>query len=308
MQARVLDLDGSLLAQPTLASAIDCGEVRCVGLRDIADRIRIVASRGALRELDQRLVVDDGERADMPCVSFLGSGDFHHVTAVLLARLNEPVTVIHVDNHPDWVSWPRNFNCGGWVNRALDLPQVVKVITLGPCSADLDFPETKFANLKALSCGRLEVYPWRHPPSRVLRRYGHGASHSTRNGKVVWTTLAERPWEDFIDTLLSSVTTKAVYLTIDKDALAEADAVTNWDQGEMSLGHVLTLIERIAATHRLAGADVCGDYSPPEFSSWVRRFLSWLDRPSVPPDQPAAHARNDLTNRRLLAAFARCSA
>jgi arginase family enzyme len=307
MQARVLDLDASLLEQPGLRSAIERGRVRCLSLRDIADHLRIVANRAALQELERRLALDDDTRAPEACVNFVGSGDFHHVTAVLLARFAEPLTVIHVDNHPDWVTWPRNFNCGGWVNRALDLPNVQRVITLGPCSADLQRPETKFANLKALESGRLEVYPWRHGPSRVLRSYGNGASHATQDGRIVWTTLAERPWSEFIDTLLTRVPTEAVYLTLDKDALVEADAVTNWDQGEMSVEHVLALIERITATHRLVGADVCGEYSVPAFPGWGRKFLSWADRGHSPPKAPASYPQNDFTNRRLLDAFSRCA-
>ncbi len=308
MQARVLDLDSSLLEQPTLRSAVRRGDIRYVSLRDLADRLRIVASSRALRELEARLALDESARKHGPCVDFVGSGDFHHLTAVLLRRFDEPLTVIHVDNHPDWVSWPRNFSCGGWVNRALDLPHVERIITLGPCSADLDLPETKFANLKALASGRLEVYPWCHAPSRVFRDYGSGASHSTRGGHLVWTTLANRPWPQFVETLIDRMTTDAVYLTIDKDALAEPDAVTNWDQGEMSLEHVLTLIERIAARRRLVGADVCGEYSPLAFSDWGRRLLSWFDRGTPPQKPPSAYAGNDQTNRRLLGAFSRCAA
>jgi arginase family enzyme len=216
------------------------------------------------------------------------------------------LTVVHIDNHPDWVSWPRTFNCGGWVNRALELPHVRRVITLGPCSADLDLPEVKFANLRALESGRLEVYPWRHAPSRVFRRYGNGASHRTRAGHLVWTTLAETPWTEFVDALIARIPTEAVYLTLDKDALRSADAVTNWDQGEMSLEHVLTLIQRIAGARRLVGADVCGEYSPLSFSGWGRKILSWIDRGRPPAQPPDAHARNDVTNRRLLGAFLRC--
>lgn len=307
MQARVLDLDASLLEQPTFRSAIRDGEVRYLSLRDLAGQLRVVASRHALRELEKRLSLDEVASRCRPCVDFIGSGDFHHVTAILLARFDEPVTVVHIDNHPDWVSWPRSFNCGGWVNRALELPHVKRIITLGPCGADLDLPEIKFANLSALAQGRLELYPWRHAPSRVFRNYGSGASHSTYRGRLIWTTLAERPWSDFIEALIARIVTSAVYLTIDKDALAEPDAVTNWDQGEMSLEHVLMLIERVAAKRRLVGADVCGEYSPLTFSGWGRRLLSWFDRGNPPLKPPQAYARNDVTNRRLLHAFARCA-
>jgi len=307
VRVRVLDLDASLLEQPTLRSAVGRGDVGCVRLRDIGSQLRLVASRPALRELARRLADDDRASDRAASVSFVGSGDFHHVTAVLLARLRDPVTVIHVDNHPDWVCWPRTFNCGGWVSRALDLPHVRRIVTLGPCSQDLSFPELKLANLQALASGRLEVYPWRREESRVLRGYGEGASHVSRGGRLIWTTLAERNWEDFVRTLLATVPTEAIYLTIDKDALREADAATNWDQGEMPLDHVLRLIERIAATRRLVGADVCGEYSPPTFAGVGRRLLSWLDRGSLARKAPWEYAQNEITNRRLLAAFRRCA-
>jgi arginase family enzyme len=308
MQARLLDLDASLVSQPTLWSAVLRGEVRRVWLRDLADSLRIVASRRALRELRRRLMRDDAARPAGACVDFVGSGDFHHITAVLLRRFSEPLTVVHVDNHPDWVGWPRTFNCGGWVNRALELPHVRRVITLGPCSADLSLPETKFANLGAVASGSLEVYPWRHEPSRVLRGYGEGASHATRDGQVVWKTLADVSWSDFVTSLIARIPTRAVYLTIDKDALAPTDAVTNWDQGEMTVEHVLTLIEQLASARCLVGADVCGDYSPPAFTSTWRRLLSWFDRGTPAAPTPVACARNDATNARLLDTFARCAA
>lgn len=53
-----------------------------------------------------------------------GSGDFHHVTALRLRRISEPIVLVSFDNHPDWDVRPPKWGCGGWVNRALELPQV----------------------------------------------------------------------------------------------------------------------------------------------------------------------------------------
>ena len=49
-----------------------------------------------------------------------------------------------------------------------------------------------------------------------------------------------------------------LYISIDKDALSTDFAITDWDQGEMTLdglGAILTVARR----HRLLGADICGD-------------------------------------------------
>src|SRR5216683_1672525 len=32
----------------------------------------------------------------------LGSGDFHHLTPILLRKLEKPFVLVSLDNHPDW--------------------------------------------------------------------------------------------------------------------------------------------------------------------------------------------------------------
>jgi len=307
MQARILDFDASLTRQPSLQTALAAGTARRLEFRDLAAGMRLVARRDALKTLHSRLAEDERLHAARPCVDFYGSGDFHHVTAALLARFSEPLTVVHVDNHPDWVSWPRTFNCGGWINRALELPNVRRVITLGPCSRDLDWPELRLGNLQALASGRLELYPWRHEPSRVLGHYGVGRSHATQNRRIVWRNLADERWDLFVKGLIDAIPTDAVYVTIDKDAFSPTEAATNWDQGEMPLDHVLAVVAQLARSKRVVGADVCGDYSPPIFATIGRATLSWLDRGRGSREPPNAAALNDATNARLLGAFARCA-
>ncbi|HET9418934.1 MAG TPA: hypothetical protein VFO30_06300, partial [Chthoniobacterales bacterium] len=53
-----------------------------------------------------------------------GSGDFHYLTALWLRRVRPRVVLVSFDNHPDWDIRPPKWCCGGWVNRALELPHV----------------------------------------------------------------------------------------------------------------------------------------------------------------------------------------
>lgn len=280
----VIDLDGSLPAQEPLRLRIDAGTATCIDAADLASRLRIVASRRALRRLAARLPpAQDGAGAT---VTFYGSGDFHHLTAGLVARQDTPITIVHFDNHPDWVRFPATHNCGAWVNRALSLPHVPKVVTIGPSSADLVRPELQFANLGAVRDGRIALYPWRHPPSRVWGRYGHTRCYRQEGEHLHWRNLAEESWTDFLDELVKEIPTPAIWITIDKDVLAQSEARTNWDQGGLPLGHLLAAVERLAGTHRIAGADVCGDWSEPRFSDLFRATLAWFDHP--PPQRPSA--------------------
>jgi len=49
-----------------------------------------------------------------------------------------------------------------------------------------------------------------------------------------------------------------VYLSVDLDVLPRQYARTDWDQGELALPRLVSDIGRIAAGHRIIGADVCG--------------------------------------------------
>ncbi|MFX8664625.1 hypothetical protein ABTM59_19310, partial [Acinetobacter baumannii] len=70
-----------------------------------------------------------------------------------------------------------------------------------------------------------------------------------------------------------------VWLTIDKDALRPEDAGTNWDQGEMSLAALVALIEAVAASRTIAGADICGDWSKPRYDNPLKAIEAFFDRP-----------------------------
>lgn len=191
-------------------------------------------------------------------VILYGSGDFHHLTLGWLARLEQPITVIHFDNHPDWVRWPPAYHCGSWVNRALEMPQVARIVTLGPCSTDLAWPQLKGANLAALANGHLELWPWRHPPSRVWGRVDPGPIHACAGNQIHWRCLADWDWEGFLAEWTTGLPNLPVWVTIDKDVLGPDEAITNWDQGAMPLTNLLTALTAIASVRRILGVDICG--------------------------------------------------
>lgn len=300
MRLRVLDLDGALVDQPCLAGLISAGEAERVDARDLEQRLRIIASRGAFRTLGERL--GEGAAGGEPEVLFYGSGDFHHLTTLYVSRQTEPLAIVHFDNHPDWVRYP-TINCGSWVNMALKSPQVAKIVTIGPCSEDLQNPEWKFANLPAMRDGRLAVYPWRSIPTRLWGAPVDTQSTTSGDGLLTWRSLAGESWSNFLDELVESLPVRRLWITIDKDVLMPAEAVTNWDQGGMTLDHIIAAVERLASSFRIAGIDVCGDYSRPQLKDPLRAYLSWSDRPRLPPNEADDLGVNDRTNARLIAAF-----
>jgi arginase family enzyme len=255
----------------------------------------------ALNEVRRRLARTSVEGAS---ISLLGSGDFHHLAALLHERIAEPFTLIHLDNHPDWVRLAPRWHCGSWVNRTLELPNLKRIFTLGPCSEDLVRPDLKGGNLPALASGRLVLMPWKHAPSKVWRRLPDGLGHQYKEGALHWSNLAESGIGPALDAIIRAIPTPAIWFSIDKDVLSESDAVTNWDQGEMPLAAAVEVIRTLGAHKRVLGADICGEYSPPQHRNWFKRWEARMDQPQRVSVEPTLLARNEATNRTLLQALA----
>ena len=303
MRLRILDIDGSLPVQPGMADAIAARRAQCVHLRDAEFSLRLWSSRRGMRALQTQLAAAPSPPGNGPIATFYGSGDYHHLVTALIGSVTEPVSVVHFDNHPDWVRFPATHNCGGWVNRVLELPEVARVVTVGVCSDDLVCPQIKGGNLAALGSGRLEIHPWRAAPSRVWGRIGDGSGHRQEGGNLVWNCVADLEWAPWIDALAARLPTEAVWVTIDKDVLRPADAATNWDQGRMPLDVLLSALGRLGQRCRVVGVDICGEYSAPRFHNPVKRIAAWLDHPEDEPAPAEAIGRNDRTNRALVRAL-----
>ncbi len=308
MNLEVLHLDGSLAAQAALMSRCAEQGADMIEARGEAGRIRLWGWDADLAAVAARLPV-----RHEPTLTFMGSGDFHHVTAMLLQRTAEfakgPITVVHFDNHPDWVHFKCGMHCGSWVNRALAIPEVAKVITVGVCSNDLVKPERKGANLQPLAEGRVEVFAYEHAPSVVKGSYGEGAGHRQVENELHWNGIGEATIPIFIQTLLSRVGTDAIYITLDKDVMAQDEAVTNWDQGQMRCSDVEDMILALGHRHRIVAADVIGDYSPIQYSgrpwsiAW-KRAESLIDQPRVRKSASEIVSMNERVNLSLLSTFA----
>jgi arginase family enzyme len=299
MRLRIVDLDGNAAVT---ATAAECGEsVQRIDCRDLGSRLRLWTTRKLMKAFASRLNAAGEPPGHGPTVTLLGSGDYHHLTAALLERMDEPFTLIHFDNHPDWVRLAPRHHCGSWVNRALALASVARVITIGPCSDDLSWPEIKGGNLAALGNGRLELYPWRREPTVAIRRLAASPCVRQHGRTLTWRNVGD-DWSAFLDELHARLPTEAIWLTVDKDVLRPGDAGTNWDQGEMPLDALLQGIRRLSRGKRVLGADLCGDYSPPEFGgNLLKRLESWQDHAAEP--DVTAHMRNVVANRAILGAL-----
>jgi hypothetical protein len=293
MDIRLLTLDGGT---PWPLDLSPRPEV--VPLRGWGPRLRMVCSFAAFRQFEANLAESLGPVDDTPSVTFVGSGDFHHVSLALVRRLRMPFNLLVLDHHPDWMRGIPFLHCGTWLHHASRLPLCRRIFHVG---GDMDFDNHYrwLAPWPALRSGRLTVFPAvRHFRGRDWARVPHQSLRQAPDEPVTWWRL----WE-LLGPYRADLARWPLYISLDKDVLSRDDAAVNWESGHLRLDElqrILTAFIR-AAGNRVAGMDIVGDWSPVEAHGWFRKAVAWTEHPSLDVDPRAAALLNERTNRALLA-------
>ena len=198
-----------------------------------------------------------------------GSGDFHYLTALRLRAILEPIVLVSFDNHPDWDVRPPKWACGGWINRALELPIVRRASVWGCGNFECWWPHQFFGNRRAERTGILEVHPW--ADDRPLK-------NQQRKGAVLRDN-----WRLRFEQFARDLTEDSIYITIDFDCLRVEEAVTNWENGRFTISDLEWALRELRRGSKIIGGDICGAYSPPAYSRWKQRFAAEFDRPRLDP-------------------------
>ena len=258
----VLDIDRSVGALP---------QRLVLPLEHWQESIRFGCSLATMRRFRQML--DELLPAEYGTV-FTGSGDFHHLSWPLIARLpaSRSFQVVVLDNHPDNMRFPFGVHCGSWVRKVAMLPQVSHVHVLGITSPDIGAGHAWENYLTPLLRGKLTYWSMGVDTGWARRL---GLSRSFRS--------FDSP-EALVDAFahLQRDQQGPSYLTIDKDAFAAEVAHTNWDQGRLLLQHAIDLIGSLR--NGLVGSDINGEVSHYRYQSWWKRRLSAMDeQPEIDP-------------------------
>jgi hypothetical protein len=284
----VLDMDGSVGVLP---------DAVLLPMGNWQERIRFGCGMRVYREfanaLDGALPVGHG-------TVFLGSGDFHHLSYALIARLspNRMINVVVLDNHPDNMRFPFGIHCGSWVRLVAALPWVRHVDVLGITSRDLAAGHAWENYFTPLLRGKLTNWSI-GVDVRWASRLGLARRFlSFDSAAELIDRFAECHRKDSTPT----------YLTIDKDVLSVGVVRTNWDQGCMSEANMLDTIGLFR--RRLVGSDVTGDVSAYRYRTRWKRWMSAMDRqPDVSSkDLEDWQGKHHRLNLRVLRAFAACDA
>jgi hypothetical protein len=295
MDVRVLDLDGSIVAQHEVIAR---SSAAILPLEDWGRRIRLACSFGTYRQFESEL--DEtlrGSGGSLRSLTFYGSGDFHHVTLALLRRLRQPFNLLVLDKHPDWMRGVPILHCGTWLFHALRLPMLQRVYHIG---GDLDFdnfyrwlaPWRQLRERKVITIPAVRRFRrglWRELPNEPLRESTEKAVNPQRLSTLL---QAER----------GELARSGLYISLDKDVMCPQDAVVNWDSGFLNLAEVQAILSWFlcACGGNVVGMDIVGDWSPVRLRGLLRRALHWTEHPRLDITPYDAIALNTRTNQILL--------
>jgi arginase family enzyme len=312
LKLNIVHLDESLKHQKDFIFLSKKYFANSIDATSFGSDLRLWAKNDLLNKFYEFLKKNWKQESNEPILTFFGSGDFHHVTNILLriilAKHQELITVIHFDNHPDWVKFSNGIHCGSWVTKSLSEGKIDRVITIGANSKDLSFPEFKGANLKALREGKIILYPYNHKPSFVFGNYTGGENYEQKGRKIYWKNIINVTPADLLFTMNKQIKTSKIYISIDKDVLTFNDAVTNWDQGQVKFEYIIETIKLLKKKYNIIGADITGDYSIPKYTGSLytqimKRAEIMIDQSNVDKNNSLTNKINEITNIRLLNFF-----
>jgi len=231
-------------------------------LRSYEEKIRYYARFSDMASLES---VIKGE-VEKHRVFFLGNGDFHHISYLLLKQIpQEKLQVIVFDNHPDNMFLPWGIHCGSWVYHASKLPNVSNIAVFGVASKDirgLDLIQNRFSVIRS---GKVKYYCLT-PVNKLARLLsGFKIEDVGVSTKSIIEILREHV----------KINGGPVYLSVDKDVLLSDVVRTTWDQGRMSEKELLKCVEEIAPT--VIAADIVGDISFYNYRNSIKRIMRWVD-------------------------------
>ncbi|BBB31907.1 conserved hypothetical protein [Thermotomaculum hydrothermale] len=118
----ILHTENSYLLQKSILK-----KAKCVDLRDIPEK-KLMATFETLKRIEEKLP------QKQHLITFLGKGDYHYLSYLFLKRIKEEFTLVVFDNHLDnQPVFDKNFiSCGSWLNNAITLPLLKKIIVIKP--------------------------------------------------------------------------------------------------------------------------------------------------------------------------------
>ncbi|MCI6858009.1 MAG: arginase family protein [Eubacterium sp.] len=159
-------------------------------------------------------------------IHFIDSGDYHYVTKIMTDFIAEPFSLVLIDHHTDMQKSVLldMLSCGNWARKVLETNPFLNVLVL------VGQEEKSLKDCNLFNRNKIITISYQDIKNGVSPQKIHKLDR-------------EIP----------------VYISVDKDVLDDRYAVTNWDQGEMSLYTLENILKYLVLEYEVIGIDICGD-------------------------------------------------
>lgn len=173
-------------------------------------------------------------------IHFIDSGDYHYISKFMTDFIREPFTLVLIDHHTDMQDASLGgdlLSCGNWAKKVLEEnPYLQKLILIGQDKKALGRLQSKVEN---------------------IQRNTIAYKNAKKLLEISYEELKTGSGQEKINALPNKF---PIYISIDKDVLDQKYAVTNWDQGQMSLGMLERILRSLVTEFDVIGVDICGMY------------------------------------------------
>ena len=201
----------------------------------------------------------------VPQIHFFDNGNYHYMSKLWTDRIQEPFSLIVFDHHPDMQ--PPRFggilSCGGWVKEVLDNNKFVQnVIIIGVKDELVETVREELSQsgessiLDKVTFIRESELNTLSFQSSLSSLTPSASGAAVRSYQQINLPLRHSPGSLLLSRLSSQ---HSLYISIDKDALSPSYAVTNWDQGSLTLDALKNCITALTTNRKILGIDICGE-------------------------------------------------
>lgn len=166
-------------------------------------------------------------------IHFLDSGNYHYVTKFFVEQIHYPFSLVLFDYHND-----------------MQLPMIHDLTSCGSWAGDILRNNNLLHQLVIIG-----------PDNKNLKEV-----HADRQKKVVCVSIQELEQKKSQEKYDQIDKTVPFYISIDKDVLSRTYAITNWNQGRMSIEMLEKLLQLFLISVDVIGIDICGEYSAAGYS------------------------------------------
>lgn len=159
-------------------------------------------------------------------IHFIDSGNYHYISKLWTDKIDCAFNLLVFDHHNDMQQpmFGDILSCGGWILKTIEEnPYLNKVILIGvrdDLAEQIPYTQNKTICIKESDLPNL---------NRILNK------------------------------LTPIFRSCPLYISIDKDAFSDAECITNWDQGSLTLSQLEEILNLLKSSTTILGIDICGE-------------------------------------------------